>query len=204
MAKTFYTLSLYKCTANEQNGMTAEGHLLFSVATLVFAQKLEITPALANGDWFHMIPAVLLGSLLPDLDHPGSILGRLFRIISLPLSKLCGHRGFTHSLLALSALAILWETQVTTHWQIASDISHALLLGYLSHLLADILTPAGVPFLWPLKLRFALPILRKKNNKKGERFVSILLLVGALFLPPHLTFSLPAPINYWLQIYQEK
>ena len=80
--------------------MTAEGHLLFSVATLVLAQKLEITPVLAQGDWFHMIPAVLLGSLLPDLDHPGSILGRLFRIISLPLSKLCGHRGFTHSLLA--------------------------------------------------------------------------------------------------------
>ncbi len=37
------------------------------------------TPVLAQGDWFHMIPAVLwLGSLLPDLDHPGSILGRSF------------------------------------------------------------------------------------------------------------------------------
>lgn len=101
--------------------MTAEGHLLFSVATLVLAQKLEITPVLAQGDWFHMIPAVLLGSLLPDLDHPGSILGRLFRIISLPLSKLCGHRGFTHSLLAFCGLAILWETQVAPYITISAD-----------------------------------------------------------------------------------
>ncbi|EEG83568.1 MULTISPECIES: metal-dependent hydrolase [Proteus] len=184
--------------------MTAEGHLLFSVATLVLAQKLEITPALAHGDWFHMIPAVLLGSLLPDLDHPGSILGRLFRIISLPLSKLCGHRGFTHSLLAFCGLAILWETQVSPQWDISADIFHALLFGYLSHLIADMLTPAGVPFLWPLKIRFALPILGKKNNKKGERFISVLILVGALFLPPHLTVTLPSQINNWLQMYHDK
>ncbi|MBI6215737.1 metal-dependent hydrolase [Proteus sp. DFP240708] len=184
--------------------MTAEGHLLFSVATLVLAQKLEITPALADGDWFHMIPAVLLGSLLPDLDHPGSILGRLFRIISLPLSKLCGHRGFTHSLLAFCGLAILWETQVSPRWDISADIFHALLLGYLSHLIADMLTPAGVPFLWPLKIRFALPILGKKNNKKGERFISVLILVGALFLPPHLTVTLPSQVNNWLQMYHDK
>ena len=184
--------------------MTAEGHLLFSVATLVLAQKLEITPALADGDWFHMIPAVLLGSLLPDLDHPGSILGRLFRIISLPLSKLCGHRGFTHSLLAFCGLAILWEIQVSPRWDISADIFHALLLGYLSHLIADMLTPAGVPFLWPLKMRFALPILGKKNNKKGERFISVLILVGALFLPPHLTVTLPSQVNNWLQMYHDK
>ncbi|HID7802737.1 TPA: metal-dependent hydrolase [Proteus mirabilis] len=184
--------------------MTAEGHLLFSVATLVLAQKLEITPVLAQGDWFHMIPAVLLGSLLPDLDHPGSILGRLFRIISLPLSKLCGHRGFTHSLLAFCGLAILWETQVTPYIAISADFFHALLLGYLSHLLADMLTPSGVPFLWPLKMRFALPILAKKNSKKGERFISVIILVGALFLPPHLTLSLPSQINHWLQMYHDK
>lgn len=184
--------------------MTAEGHLLFSVATLVLAQKLNITPVLAQGDWFHMIPAVLLGSLLPDLDHPGSILGRLFRIISLPLSKLCGHRGFTHSLLAFCGLAILWETQITPRWDISADIFHALLLGYLSHLIADILTPSGVPLLWPLKARFALPILNKKNNKKGERFISVLILIGALFIPPHLAISLPAQINNWLQMYHDK
>ncbi len=73
--------------------MTAEGHLLFSVASLIMANKLQITPEIAHGDWLHMVPGVLLGALLPDIDHPSSIPGRLLRIFSLPISKLCGHRG---------------------------------------------------------------------------------------------------------------
>lgn len=53
--------------------MTAQGHLLFSVTS----------------------------TLLPDLDHPNSLLGRCLPWSSGPLFRLFGHRGFTHSLLAV-------------------------------------------------------------------------------------------------------
>ena len=33
--------------------MTAEGHLIFSVACAIFAKKAEVTPELATGDWWH-------------------------------------------------------------------------------------------------------------------------------------------------------
>ncbi len=163
--------------------MTAEGHLLFSVASLIMAHKLQITPEFAQGDWLHMVPGVLLGALLPDIDHPSSILGRIFRVISLPISKLCGHRGFTHSLIAWLILLISCYQWLPTQWGLPADLIQAFLLGYMSHLVADMLTPSGVPFLWPLPTRFCFPILRGKNSKRGERFISVLLTVCAVLLP---------------------
>ena len=66
--------------------MTAEGHLIFSVACAIFAKKAEVTPELATGDWWHIIPAALLTSLLPDIDHPKSVLGQRLRWIALPIA----------------------------------------------------------------------------------------------------------------------
>ena len=37
--------------------MTAEGHLLFSIACAVFAKNAELTPVLAQGDWWHIVPS---------------------------------------------------------------------------------------------------------------------------------------------------
>ncbi|ELX8378642.1 metal-dependent hydrolase [Providencia vermicola] len=170
--------------------MTAEGHLLFSVASLIMAHKLEITTELAQGDWLHMVPGVLLGALLPDIDHPSSIPGRLLRILSIPISKLCGHRGFTHSLIAWLLLMIACYQWLPSQWAIPNDLLQAFLLGYISHLIADILTPSGVPFLWPLPLRFCLPLLRSKSNKRAERFVAIALTVCACLLPAGYNFDL--------------
>lgn len=170
--------------------MTAEGHLLFSVASLVMAHKLELTPELAQGDWLHMVPGALLGALLPDIDHPSSIPGRLLRILSLPISKLCEHRGFTHSLVAWLLLTITCYQWLEMQWPIPSDLLQAFLLGYISHLIADMLTPSGVPFLWPLPMRFCFPILRGKSNKRAERFIAIVLTVCAFSLPASYNFDL--------------
>lgn len=56
--------------------MTAEGHLLFSIACAVFAKNAELTPVLAHGDWWHIVPSAILTCLLPDIDHPKSFLGQ--------------------------------------------------------------------------------------------------------------------------------
>ncbi|BBV08249.1 TPA: metal-dependent hydrolase [Providencia stuartii] len=169
--------------------MTAEGHLLFSVASLIMAHKLEITPELAQGDWLHMVPGALLGALLPDIDHPSSIPGRMLKILSLPISKLCGHRGFTHSLIAWLLLVLACYQWLPANWPIPNDLIQAFLLGYMSHLVADILTPSGVPFLWPLPFRFCFPLLRSKSNKRAERFIAIVLAVCACFIPVSYSFD---------------
>lgn len=95
-----------------------------------------------------------LGALLPDIDHPHSWAGRKMKPISVPLALVVGHRGITHSLLAvLAGLGTLMMMGMNA-W------AAPLVIGYLSHLAADGLTPSGVPLLWPMKQRFTLNLCR--------------------------------------------
>jgi membrane-bound metal-dependent hydrolase YbcI (DUF457 family) len=76
-----------------------------------------------------------------------------------------GHRGITHSLLALGSLVALGELPLFPwHW-----LHLGLLIGwgYASHLLADALTKQGVPLLWPLDRRFGFPPFRPLRLTTG-------------------------------------
>ncbi|MCK9171933.1 MAG: metal-dependent hydrolase [Desulfuromonas thiophila] len=102
------------------------------------------------------IGAAALGSLAPDIDHPGSWLGRRLFFVSLPLSALIGHRGATHSLIAsVAASAGMWwylqYGSTPLPWLVA------FLFGYISHLFADWNSNSGVPFFWPQKTRYRAP-----------------------------------------------
>ena len=83
---------------------------------------------------------LVIGSLLPDIDHPRSTLGKF-----LPIGYLIKHRTITHSILAA---AIIW-------W-----IHPWVGVGYASHLLLDSLNPMGVPFLYPVSYRFNITRIR--------------------------------------------
>ena len=100
------------------------------------------------------ILAVLIGCMLPDIDHPHSTLGRRVKILSVPISKLFGHRGFTHSLLIIivGLWFLLYYLNTPPGW------ATGLALGYLSHLAADFVTPSGIPLLWPWRQRFRSPV----------------------------------------------
>nr|WP_082044038.1 metal-dependent hydrolase [Aeromonas sp. L_1B5_3] len=108
--------------------MTAQGHLLFSVTCTLIAHKLQLTPALADASLWQSIPIALASALLPDLDHPKSLLGQQLPWISKPLSRLFGHRGFTHSLLAVAA-AIWGLNQQLPPDTLPVGVKDALIVG---------------------------------------------------------------------------
>ena len=62
-------------------------------------------------------------------------------------AALGGHRAFTHTGLCFALLA--WGV---LHWTPVGFQAYALafLVGYASHIVADMLTEGGVPLLWPL------------------------------------------------------
>lgn len=94
-------------------------------------------------------------ALLPDIDHPQSWVGRRTLLISRPLAAVFGHRGFTHSILAVVACFVL------LHWRgLGRAVVDPVVVGYLSHLGADLLTSSGLPLAWPLRWRFAIPLCR--------------------------------------------
>ncbi|QKJ86995.1 metal-dependent hydrolase [Paramixta manurensis] len=163
--------------------MTAEGHVIFAIASAIFAKRAELTPALAQGDWWHILPAVLLTCLLPDIDHPKSVLGQRLKWISQPIARLFGHRGFTHSLLAVLGALALFHLHMPRDGWLPADAFQGMVLGYLSHIAADMLTPAGVPLLWPCRWRFRLPLLNSQKGNQLERALCLGLVGYALWFP---------------------
>ena len=89
-------------------------------------------------------------ALLPDLDKRDGIVGRWFPWISGPIEHWVGHRTATHSLLASVLVGLL-------AWPLPDGYGIALTAGFASHALADMMTPAGVAWLWPARVRCVLP-----------------------------------------------
>lgn len=163
--------------------MTAEGHLLFAIASAVFAKNAELTPVLAQGDWWHILPAAILTCLLPDIDHPKSLLGQRLKWIAKPIARIFGHRGFTHSLLAVFAGLALLCLNIPADAMLPADVLQGMVVGYLSHIVADMLTPAGVPLLWPCRWRFRLPLITTRKGNQLERILCLVLCGLAIWLP---------------------
>ncbi|RME52447.1 metal-dependent hydrolase [Candidatus Woesearchaeota archaeon] len=93
--------------------------------------------------------ALFLGALLPDLDEHKSALGRKAKIIA----WLFPHRGVFHSVLFAVFFTILL-------YGIAPRQGAALffLLGYLSHIFSEAITPRGVRPFFPSTLRLKGPV----------------------------------------------
>lgn len=122
---------------------------------------------------------VVAGSLLPDLDHPQSWVGRRVRVVSRPLAAVLGHRGATHSLLAVLGAALLLRSH-----GVGRAVSWPLVVGYLSHLGADLLTPAGLRLAWPLRGSVAVPVCR--TGSPAEVLVVVAILAWTALAAPGL------------------
>ena len=117
-------------------------------------------------------------ALLPDLDKRNGIVGRLFPYVSEPLEYRFGHRTLTHSLFFTVALALLLWPLLPFGWWLA------VVAGYASHPLADMITPQGVAWFWPARWRCVLPgneVYRMKAMGWGELAFAVVL--GASAIP---------------------
>ncbi|MBI4983562.1 metal-dependent hydrolase [Candidatus Woesearchaeota archaeon] len=112
-------------------------HLLLGI--VIF---LLVTPLLVGNPLIALL-LVLLGSILPDIDEYHSKINQWSGIFGKLISVLSKHRGIFHSLMGAMLVGLLlgylWS------WNYAL----ALLLGYLSHLIGDLLTPFGIALLYP-------------------------------------------------------
>lgn len=130
--------------------------------------------------------AVAAASVLPDADYPKSWLGHQLGTISEDLNRLFGHRSFLHSLLALTLVTASLGSLL---WWIAATpaATAAVLVGYGSHLLADMMTLGGVQLFWPSRLIAVFPgrdEYRVVSGGNSERvFVAFALTLALLFYP---------------------
>ncbi len=114
----------------------------------------------------------MAGSLLPDIDHPKSWVGRRARPVSTAIAAVLGHRGVTHS-----AIAVVGLVMVLLQAGYQRGGVSALAVGYLSHLAADMLTPRGLRLAWPLRQTWGLPLCRTGSPMES---IVVVVLVGAM------------------------
>jgi inner membrane protein len=148
--------------------MMARSHVVIGAATWIAAAPMLHLPSL---DPIYLGLAVA-GSLLPDIDHPKSWVGRRTRPISTALAASLGHRGITHS-----AIAVVGLTLLLLHAGYQRAGVSALAVGYLSHLAADMLTPRGLRLTWPLRTTWALPLCRTDSPMEP---VIVMLIAGGV------------------------
>lgn len=94
------------------------------------------------------ISTTLIGSLLPDIDHTKSWIGKSVYPIAKWLSRNYGHRTITHSIFFLIAIYLI---SLFTEKNFREDysISTILFFSILSHLIFDMVTLAGIPLFYP-------------------------------------------------------
>jgi len=93
-------------------------------------------------------------ALLPDIDLPSSKLGSSCGALSSFTNLIFGHRTITHSLLGLGSFMMLFGLFLPHNYL------NLIAVGYISHLVADMLNPAGIPIFWPITKRFSIPFVR--------------------------------------------
>ena len=153
--------------------MLAGSHVaLGAAAWLIAAPHFDQSPLDPAG-----LALAVLGGLLPDIDHPKSWVGRRVRPVSNIIAAVFGHRGVTHSLLAVIGCGMLVQ-----YAALPQSITSPLMIGYLSHLAADLLTPGGLRLAWPLRGTWALPLCRT-GSPFEPLVVALVLLIAWSQLP---------------------
>lgn len=147
--------------------MTGRTHIIAGVAVGIIASQFVPTikqkAMLIGGCW--------IGSLIPDIDTPNSMISKATVLIHY-LFSWCGHRKLTHSILGVllfSLVIILLGVNA---------LSIGLIMGYMSHLLMDSLTVQGIPILYPKLKRYRIGKVR--TGSEQEMAVAAVIVLGVI------------------------
>jgi inner membrane protein len=173
--------------------MRYQTHIVSSVAAgLAVTHFTQVEPTIG------LFTGVLLGCLLPDIDEPNSYIGAKTSVkiinknlgISSLVKLIFGHRGFTHSLFATLLVFIpylLVQTQIigivddSFMQNLLGSILFGVGLGYLFHILGDMLSKSGVPLFMPLtNKRIKVPLY--VTGKISEKIVYVISIFFLVFL----------------------
>ena len=126
-------------------------HQLFGITCYVYA------PITTGHVWLDLV-LVATGALIPDIDHPKSMLGQCVKPLSMLIHQFAGHRGPFHSLLmtAIMAYALLnLNVLLTTIFPfLPLNMWSIVTLGTVTHLIGDmVFGKSGVPLFWPIMFR---------------------------------------------------
>ena len=139
----------------------------------------------------------VVGALVPDMDQAtnrlwdllpaGNIVGRIFRHLMLE------HRTISHSLLGVF---IFWKLnqflipRLFNPAYVNTDfVTSSLMIGMVSHLIADSLTKEGIPLFFPLKLSIGFPPFKQLRITTGKFVETFFVFPGVLIYIFYLIYN---------------
>ena len=127
--------------------MSAPNHIIGGVVfTGIFCSFWNIN--IFSSPWYLAI--TIFSSLLPDIDHTRSTIGKIFLPIAKYLDRNFGHRTITHSIIfVMVTYLIVYLFSAFTFLDM--NIPLIFIFAIISHLIFDMLTVQGVPLFYPFK-----------------------------------------------------
>lgn len=118
--------------------MLGREHAAFGLVTSAAVGAAFLAPEFA----LQAIAGGVVGSLLPDIDLPNSMAGKIVYPVAWVINKLFGHRTITHDPVLWIPIGLLLIWKFHYAWVLG------LVVGYWGHLLLDSFTAGGIPILW--------------------------------------------------------
>lgn len=162
--------------------MTSKTHDAIAFASLI-TLAVSFPPIHLNLATFIVaLIANIVGATLPDIDQAinrlwdllpgGNFIGRILRRLFI------SHRTLSHSLLGIFLMSKLsfWLCFHLFNPAFINPliINYSLLIGFISHLLADAVTRDGIPLFWPIMWKVGFPpfkFLRLTTGHWVEKFI---------------------------------
>jgi inner membrane protein len=175
--------------------MTGRTHDLAAFTALTVVMTSYPLPEMTLATALVAFSANMIGGLAPDIDQPtaalwqrtrgGNIIGRIIKPF------LGGHRYISHSLLGIFLFGFVLQlilNAMSSFLIVDMDVVWwAFMIGFVSHLIMDSFTTEGVPWLFPIPIKFGIPPLRalriKTSGVVEKSFVfPTLLLINAYLI----------------------
>jgi inner membrane protein len=169
--------------------MTARTHDLFGFASLLTAAALFPQSSMTLPTLMTSVVGNVVGALIPDMDQAsnrlwdllpgGNWVGKVFRHLFI------GHRTISHSILGAVLLFKLLDFGLPKIFNPTTVDVHVLLvsimIGFVSHLVADSLTKEGIPLFFPFSIKIGFPPIKFMRVTTGsfvENWVVLPAIVG--------------------------
>lgn len=174
--------------------MTGRTHDLFAFTALSCILATQPIPKMSLATGLVALSACFIGGLAPDIDQPtadlwrrlpaGSVIGRVFTPF------LGGHRWISHSLIGVALFAVVTKFLFGLLGKIMLVDMHivwlAFMIGFVSHLIIDMITKEGIAWLFPLPLHFGFPPIRAFRIVSSGMVEKSVIFPGLLFFNVYL------------------
>lgn len=165
--------------------MKGTTHILGGMAISAGVASISPIPLVAS-QTIVILGGGIIGALLPDIDHPNSKISRsnIFTgVTSAAVSNVTGHRGAIHTPIAMIIIAIVLGCFIENPlgYSYSSFLYKGFVMGFLSHLLLDTLSPGGIMWGYPANKKY-FSIMSIKTGSGYEFLVKIVLIFLILFI----------------------